>query len=392
MIIVTGATGFCGSRLTARLAAAGEAVAAVVRAPSEAAAQARLTAQLAAVAASDGTAGDGTARDEMAGERPAPAALAVTGDVGLPLLGLAPQALERFGRRGVGEVWHAAASLRFTDPSDEALVEENVGGTRNALDLAASLGAGRFFYVSTAYSAGRREGPAPEALHDPAGPFRNAYERSKCLSEHLVAETCARRGMEFRILRPGIVVGPARTFASGGSRFGLYAVLEMLRRAAPGATAARPEPRRRPLRLPYDPGATMNFVPVDWLADSMAASRRLDGGARVLHLTTRRPTPVTAVLEAFAAQAGIPVPEPAALVPADATPAERRLHAQLSRFLPYLRARQDFASSAFNGPDLSTGAIEAYVAAFLAEAADPGGRPRAGPAAGAPRAQAAGFA
>ncbi|HEV7371713.1 SDR family oxidoreductase [Arenibaculum sp.] len=360
MIIVTGATGFVGSRLFHRLSVerGDREVAAVVRAASDEAAAARLAGQLASAAAADGDA-SGPMR------RP----LAFAGDVMRPMLGLGPEALAALERRGVGEIWHAAANVSFTDPADEELVAENVEGTRTVLDLAAHLGAARVVYVSTAYAAGLVDGPAPEALHDPGRRFRNAYERSKCLCEQLVAETCTRRGIDFHILRPSIVIGPSTTFATGGARFGLYGVLEMLRRGVRGA--------ERPLRVRYDPEATLNLVPIDWLVEAMISTQRLDRAGAVVHLTTPHPTSLGAVRHAFVRRTGAPVPIPVTDLPADATSAERRLDAQLSRFHPYMSGRQDFESSFFEGPELTAAMIDGYVGAFLDEVANAGKHRRA---------------
>lgn len=365
MIIVTGATGFVGSRLFRRLVdecGVGE-VAAVVRARTDEDAADRLALQLAAAAVADGG---------PVGPPLRPAAFA--GDVTRPMLGLGPGTLATLERRGVSEVWHAAANVSFTDPADEALVAENVAGVRAALDFAARLGAARVFHVSTAYAAGSTDAPAPEALHDSGRCFRNAYERSKCLCEHLVAETCARLGIGFHILRPSIVIGPSATYATGGARFGLYGVLEMLRRGVRGTD--------RPLRVRYDPEATLNLVPIDWLVDAMATARRLGPDRTVVHLTTPRPTSLAAIRRAFVRRTGAPVPIPVARLPADASPVERRLDAQLSRFHPYMNGRQDFASSLFHGPELTAAMIDGYVGAFLEEVGNAASRRRKPPPGG----------
>jgi nucleoside-diphosphate-sugar epimerase len=365
MIIVTGATGFVGSRLFRRLVdECGVAeVAAVVRARSDEAAAERLALQLAASSAADGE----TVRPSF---RP----VAFAGDVTCPMLGLGPEALAVLERRGVSEIWHAAANVSFTDPADEVLVAENLAGTRAVLDLAARLGVGRVFHVSTAYAAGSTDIPAPETLHDPGRRFRNAYERSKCLCEHLVAETCARLGIGFHILRPSIVIGPRATYATGGARFGLYGVLEMLRRGIRGTD--------RPLRIRYDPEATLNLVPIDWLVDAMATARHLGPDRDVVHLTTPRSTSLAAIRRAFVRRTGAPVPIPVRSLPADASPVERRLDAQLSRFHPYMNGRQDFTSSLFHGPELTAAMIDGYVGAFLEEVGNAGSRRRPPPGGG----------
>ena len=362
MILLTGATGFVGRRVLHRLLQAGIPVAAAVRASDDRKAAARLADGLASLAAYDGV--------PAAGGRNVP--LALGADAARPYLGLPLATMDRLSATapgggwsadGVDAVWHLAAAIRFTPPSDEALVAENVDATRHALDIAAALGARRFVLISTAYAAGRRPSgtPAPEALHDPASTaFRNAYERSKCLSEHLVAERCAQLGIDAVILRPSIIIGSRRTFSSGGARMGLYAVLEML-----CAAERTVDPAARPLRVRYDPGVALDLVPVDWVAERIVAAAQEPGRLKVRHLTAAAPTPVAAIVAAFAARTGRTPPIPVDRLPRDAGTVERRLDRQLGRFRPYLVETACFVRGRFAAPPLSPGEIDAYVAAYL---------------------------
>lgn len=158
-VLVTGATGFLGAYVTARLVARGEEVVALVRGEDP---QARL----------DATAG--------------PGAVALPGDLGGPLALPAD----------VTRVIHCAAGVSFTLPLDEARAI-NVEGTRRLLEACAALPAlERFVHVSTAYVEG-----------DESGRFRNTYEQSKAEAERVVG--AAR--FPVSIVRPSIVVGDSTT-------------------------------------------------------------------------------------------------------------------------------------------------------------------------------------
>ena len=97
----------------------------------------------------------------------------------------------------------------------EELRRTNVGGTANVLALARAIhqdhGLARFSHVSTAYVAGRRQGPVPEDSLTDAYGFANGYELSKYEGELLVRE--ARADLPISVFRPGMVIGDSRTGA-----------------------------------------------------------------------------------------------------------------------------------------------------------------------------------
>jgi thioester reductase-like protein len=248
-ILLTGATGFVGMAVLARLLADGREVLCLVRASDDADADARLRAVLARVDAAS-TPGR---------------AVAVAGDLTAPRLGLG----ERHDRLAaqVGAVIHSAASVSFDLPLDEAR-GINVEGTRRVLEFASAVpGLERLTYVSTAYVAGDRRGTVYE--DDRArGPFRNSYERSKHEAEGLVR----RSDLPYTITRPSIVVGER---ASGwtASFNVLYAPLRAL-----GAGAYPVLPARR--RAPVD------VVSVDYVADAVVAlAEHPEAVAGTFHLT-----------------------------------------------------------------------------------------------------------
>jgi thioester reductase-like protein len=193
-VLVTGATGFLGMELMARLLEDGDRrVWALVRAPDEAGAAARLHSTLSSLVPDPGA----------HAERVVP----VAGDLMLPGLGLDRRRRDELAA-SVSEVIHSAASVSFGLPLAEARAV-NVEGTRRVLELGEYIherrALQRFAHVSTAYVAGTHQGEFGEGDFERGQSFNNTYERSKWEAERLVRD----RGgaLPVQIFRPSIVVG-----------------------------------------------------------------------------------------------------------------------------------------------------------------------------------------
>ena len=191
-VFLTGATGFLGMEVLARLLEEGDReVLALVRASDDAAAEQRLDDVLR------------TLWDDPAAYRGR--VTAVRGDVTAPGLGLGDRRSEWAERTHA--VLHCAASISFDMPLSEARAI-NVDGTARVLDFAvdaqAREGLERFLHVSTAYVSGRYEGTFRERQLDVGQSFRNTYEETKADAEQIV--TLARE-LGPAIARPSIVVG-----------------------------------------------------------------------------------------------------------------------------------------------------------------------------------------
>jgi nucleoside-diphosphate-sugar epimerase len=191
-VFLTGATGFLGMEVLARLLEEGDReVLALIRASDDAAAEQRLDDVVAKL------------WDDPTQHRSR--VTAVRGDVTAPGLGLGDRRDEWAARTGA--VMHCAASISFDLPLAEARAI-NVDGTARVLDFAVDAqardGLERFVHVSTAYVAGRYEGTFRERQLDAGQAFRNTYEETKADAESIV--TLARE-LGPAIARPSIVVG-----------------------------------------------------------------------------------------------------------------------------------------------------------------------------------------
>jgi thioester reductase-like protein len=242
-VLLTGATGFLGREILARLlGTGGDRVFALVRARDQAQAQARLRETISSL--------PGVIKPH------ARRVTAVPADLCTPNLGLSESERERLAS-SVTQVIHAAASVSFELglPESRAI---NVEGTRRVLDLAglAALCGGLdcFTHVSTAYVAGTHRGRFADDDFDLGQGFRNAYERSKFEAEGLVR---SRADLPVQVLRPSIIVGDSRT----GWTPAFNVIYWPLRAFSRGAYPVLPT--RRP--------AAVDVVPVDYVADATVA-------------------------------------------------------------------------------------------------------------------------
>jgi long-chain acyl-CoA synthetase len=259
--LVTGATGFLGGYVVARLLErVGEDVVCVVRGADP---QARLDAALAPLT------------DRRA--------VAVAGDLSSGDLDV--------DMTDVRAIVHCAADVRF-DRSLEDAREINVGGVRRLVDLARRAPRlERFVHVSTAYVGGTHEGRFYEHDLDVGQGFRNTYEQSKFEAEQLVRAS----GLPVRVVRPSIVVGESTTGWTSSFNV-LYPPLRALSR---GLVA----------RVPADPQAIVDVVPVDHVADVVLTALLFEDAPDTLHAVASDDALRAADLAAAAAGVlGRPVP------------------------------------------------------------------------------------
>jgi nucleoside-diphosphate-sugar epimerase len=190
----------------------------------------------------------------------------------------------------VTEFLHCAAAVLFRDNGDR-IWNTNVKGLEIALRLAADAKVSGFNFVSTAYSAGVLVGRISESLHRNTPGFNNLYEESKNFGELLVSDWSRCHAIPSRIFRPSIIVGDSRTHA-GSTDVGFYTVVTLLR--AFTAELERRDPgyfSRNALRLPVDPCATLNMIPVDIVSKEITGLVRLGSPTwdKIFHITNENP-------------------------------------------------------------------------------------------------------
>jgi NAD(P)-dependent dehydrogenase (short-subunit alcohol dehydrogenase family) len=217
----------------------------------------------------------------------------VTGDLSKPNLGVAKKWItEHKGQ--IDHFFHLAAIYDMT-ADDESNETMNVGGTRNAVQLAEALEVGCFHQVSSVAAAGEYRGVFDETMFDEGQHLPSPYHRTKFESERIVREEAT---VPWRVYRPAIVVGDSQTGAMDkiDGPYYFFPAMKLLR-------------DRLPAWLPLvgvDLGDT-NVVPVDYVAKAMDHLAHLPGrDGEAFHLVNPEPQPVAEMINTFCAAAGAP--------------------------------------------------------------------------------------
>ena len=241
-VFLTGATGFLGMEVLARLLEAGDReVLALVRAERRRGRR-----------RSASTTCSRTLWDDPAPYRERVSA--VRGDVTQPGLGLGDardEVAERDPRgaalRGVDLVRPAAAARRARSTSTAPRACSTSRSRRRARG-----GLERFLHVSTAYVSGRHEGAFRERQLDTGQTFRNTYEQTKADAEQIVAMA---RELGPAIARPSIVMGESDSGWTPAFNV-LYWPMQAFSRGLFK-------------ELPALPSGRVDIVPVDYVADAL---------------------------------------------------------------------------------------------------------------------------
>ncbi|NTW82885.1 MAG: SDR family oxidoreductase [Chlorobiaceae bacterium] len=172
-ILVTGATGFIGSRLVEKLVSTSDQIFVLVRKTSDLSALADVRSKIQLVY------GDITDRASVEAAMP-----------------------------GMDYVYHTAGITYMGDRKNDQLYKINVDGTRNILQAAAAAGVKRVLHVSsiTAVGISHNRKPVDETVKWNFDSIRLEYARTKHLAELEVAEA-VRKGLDCVIVNPAFVFG-----------------------------------------------------------------------------------------------------------------------------------------------------------------------------------------
>ena len=332
-VFLTGVTGFLGSHLATRLLHDHHRVSVIARGAQGVTACHRVLAALRAAGASDMTGLD-----------------IYEGDVRRPGMGLNDAAAQRL-ERSIDEVWNSAASLSFLEADRDDIFAMNVGGTRNVLEFTGRSAGRRLHHISTAYVAGNRTDEALECQVDVGQQFRNPYEASKCAAELLIADAHRSGRMSASVYRPSIVVGDSRT--GRVTHFhGVYAFIRAMWRLVDRLRARHTGNNivELALRLPGDPSGTLNFVPIDYVVDSIVAiASRAESAGATYHVTNPEATENRVWLGTICGVlgvSGIELASASAFASAPMTRLEAALQKQVTFHAQYLQGEPRFDCSA----------------------------------------------
>jgi thioester reductase-like protein len=302
-VFLTGATGFLGMEVLARLLERGDReVLALVRADDATGAEERIDGVLHTLWRDPSP-----YRDRV---RP------VRGDVTQAGLGI-PQTERAVLAEEVGAVLHCAASIAFDMPLDEARAI-NVEGTREVIGFARECKAlgrlERFLHVSTAYVSGKHAGTFRERQLVAGQEFRNTYEQTKWEAEQVVR---AAGDLAPAIGRPSIVMGESDTGWTPTFNV-LYWPLRAFSRGLFD-------------EVPALPAAHVDVVPVDYVADALVHLLDVEDQG-VFNLVAGREAPLATELVELAC-ARFERPEPTVVPPGGDDGDEADDHGAV--YLPY---------------------------------------------------------
>ena len=177
-VFVTGASGFIGGVLTARLLEQGDEVVALARSDKAAA---TVTSRGAEVSR-----GNVLDEDSLAA-----------------------------GMEGCAMAYHVAAINTHCPPDPELMMRTNVEGAANAVRAAARTGLRRLVFTSSAASVGEPPGTIGREDTEHRGSYLSVYDRSKHHGEQAVFREGRRLGVEVVAVNPSSVQGPGRLEGNG---------------------------------------------------------------------------------------------------------------------------------------------------------------------------------
>ncbi|HSV40331.1 MAG TPA: SDR family oxidoreductase [Nocardioidaceae bacterium] len=211
----------------------------------------------------------------------------VTGDLTAPALGVDEKWVAEH-RGKIDHFVHLAAIYDIT-AGDEVNDKLNIGGTRNALALAADLDAGIFHQVSSIAASGDYQGTWDETQFDVGQGFPSPYHRTKYESEKIVREESP---VPWRVYRPAVVIGHSQTGVMDkiDGPYYFFPALKALRDRIPGWVPM----------LGLDLGDT-NLVPVDYVTKAMDHLMHVPGlDGQAFHLVNPEPQRTIDVVNTFA--------------------------------------------------------------------------------------------
>lgn len=287
-------------------------------------------------------------------------------DITAPHLGVSESDMRKL--KDVSGVWHCAAISQF-EAKDESIFVTNALGTFQALQFASRIRAKTFFYVSTAYICGNRQGTVCEDELEAGQRFKNSYEESKFRAEHLVKEWALEFNIKTVIFRPSIIIGSsldgkalnfsgynhlARAFSRQRNN-----ILKQLRLNPEyfvnSGIGVDKDHVILPVRIPCSTNASVNLVTIDHVITTMLkiAAKPASVG-KVFHITNPSPPQGRRLFEMSAEIMKIKgvsfVDDRAELLsnpPENRILAryEQRIDREISQYVPYLKIEPHFDDS-----------------------------------------------
>lgn len=217
----------------------------------------------------------------------------VFGDLTEDLLGVSAVDRKKLAKKTT-HFFHLAAIYDLSADAESQL-RVNVEGTRNTVRFAEAIGAKHFHLFSSIASAGMFEGLFREDMFEEAEGLDHPYFRTKHDSEGIVRRECK---IPWRIYRPAIVVGDSRTGEMDkiDGPYYFFKLIQKMRKMLPSWMPT----------IGIE-GGRINVVPVDFVVHAVDHIAHLKGeDGKCFHLVDPLPMRVGDLLNTFARAAHAP--------------------------------------------------------------------------------------
>ena len=164
-------------------------------------------------------------------------------------------------------LFHVAGDTRFNPSDPEVQRQINVEASLNVLRYFSGSIA-QAVHVSTAYVAGDRQGRVLESELDAGQAFRNPYEQSKFEAEQAVTQWCIEAGLPLAIVRPSIITNDTKTGRSSTLTH-LNAMVEVISRIQEHFGIHDGQVVSERIRILVNPDCRPNMAPVDPIVTSL---------------------------------------------------------------------------------------------------------------------------
>ncbi|HEX2945256.1 MAG TPA: SDR family oxidoreductase [Clostridia bacterium] len=262
-----------------------------------------------------------------------------------------------------GKLIHCASDTSFLERNRARVMEMNVKSISALLEFAEDAAVEKFYYISSAYASGIRDGICLESPVT-GGSFTNVYEESKAMAENSVISACERTGIPLCILRPSIVFGHSGTGMALKFNALYYAVKSLLvirdifikdileqggvRAGQWGFRLESDGMLRMPLGIRLKTMGIVNLVPVDYFVEAAMRIIEEPGSFGIYHITSDNPPEITALMEyaeRFLHIRGIRLVLGSLARNSELNPAEELFNKFMEQYRPYLADTRSFDRS-----------------------------------------------
>jgi len=264
---------------------------------------------------------------------------------------------------GIDRIVYCMSDTSFSERNRQQVWTANVDQLKEYIHTAIRKKISRFVYISTAYAAGKRKGPCPEAPVDNPD-FHNVYEESKAAAEHMLLKHCREAGIGLTIVRPSIVYGDSRTGRTLRFNALYYPVKTALflarvykddirekggEKADEAGVSIDSEGRvRLPLRIETGEDPGVNLIPVDFFVRALFALMESDHREGIFHIVNPHQTRINDIIRFTQKQfdlSGIRGCGPEDFKKSPRNPLEHLYQRYLQAYLPYFRDHRIFLTS-----------------------------------------------